>query len=86
MIYIKRWKQQSIYFLIKNKTNLIGAFDSVKDAARELNISREIIKRRLNKDLPDKNGNYYMRGPEAVKLVLALGHGTAANFKPEETR
>ena len=73
-------------FSDKNKTNLIGAFDSVRDAARELNISRDIIKRRLNKDLPDKYGNYYMRGPEAVKIVLALGHGTAANFKPEETR
>ena len=73
-------------FSDKNKTNIIGAFDSVRDAARELNISRDIIKQRLNKDLPDKYGNYYMRGPEAVKLVLALGHGTAADFKPEETK
>lgn len=27
-----------------------------------------------------------MRGPEAVKLVLSLGHGTAGDFKPENKK
>ena len=42
------------------------------------------ISKNLNSEKPAPDGYYYMRGPEAVKLVLSLGHGTAGNFKLEE--
>ena len=73
-------------FSDKDKTKIIGAFDSIRDTSRKLNVNRDVIKYRLNKNIPDKLGRYYMRGSEAVKLVISLGHGTAANFQPEDTK
>lgn len=41
-------------------------------------------KKQIPKEYPLKTGEYILRGPEAVKLVLSLGHGAAGDYKPEK--
>lgn len=76
-----------IYVISPDKTKIINAFTSTVDLINELDlesVSIQNISKLINSGKLGPDGNYYMKGEEAVKLVLSLGHGTAANFKPEE--
>lgn len=76
--------ERVIYVFNKDKTEVLGAFDSAIGASRQFQSSRQIIITGINSGELTSDGNYYLRGPEAVKLVLSLGHGTAGDYKPEE--
>lgn len=73
-----------IYKFSKDKLRVLGAYNSITSAKKESVISTKSISKNLNSEKPAPDGYYYMRGPEAVKLVLSLGHGTAGDFKLEE--
>lgn len=77
---LKKMEVVIYVFSDKNKTNLIEAFDSLRDTSRNLHIDRKTIRKIINKNIPDRNGRYYIKGPDAVKLMISLGHGTALNF------
>lgn len=72
-----------IYKFSEDKKELLGSYPSYIYASKDTNITNATINKytKLEKLAPD--GNYYMRGPEAVKLVLSLGHGTAGDYSPE---
>lgn len=72
-----------IYIFNKSKTKILGAYSSIYSTGNNLHNDNKTILKYINTD-HDINGMYYMRGPEAVKLVLLLGHGTAGDYKPEE--
>lgn len=73
-----------VYVFNKDKTKVLGAFESGRSAGRIFtDVSHSIISRRIKSKKPAPDGNYYLRGPEAVKLVISLGHGTAGDYKPE---
>lgn len=78
--------EKVIYVFNKNKTELLGAFTDCVSAAKEFGLSTDSVWRSTKKNKIALDSNYYLRGPEAVKLVISLGHGTAANFKPEEEK
>ena len=69
-----------VYVFSKDKTKLIGAYSSIWDACNKLHNDRTTILKYMNTD-NDFKGKYYMKGVEAVKLVLSLGYGNAVNFK-----
>lgn len=73
-----------VYVFNKDKTEVLGAFTSVESVKSNDNLKvlqKDAIRDNyLNKNKLDKYGNYYMRGPKAVELVLSLGHGTAKDF------
>lgn len=75
--------ERVVYKLSKDKSEILGAYKSLTSASKDTNITRKIINKyiKLGKLAPDNC--YYIKGPEAVKLVLYLGHGTAGDFKPE---
>lgn len=75
-----------IYKFSKDKLRVLGAYNSITSAKKESVISTKSISKNLNSEKPAPDGYYYMRGPEAVKLVLSLGHGTAGDFKPENKK
>lgn len=75
-----------VYVFNSDKTKVVGAYSSTVTASEHSGLYRDTISRKLKNGTIAKDNCYYVRGPEAVKLVLALGHGTAANFKPEETK
>lgn len=72
-----------VYKFSKDKSEILGAYDSSRTASKTTSISYKLISKYLNSEKSAPDGYYYMRGPEAVKLVLSLGHGTAGDFKPE---
>jgi hypothetical protein len=72
-----------VYVFNKDKTEILGAFDSGKDASRHFQPSKWTVNERLKDGKLAFDGNYYLRGPEAVKLVLSLGYGTAGDYKPD---
>lgn len=74
-----------VYVFNKDKTKVVGAYSSTVTAEAYSGLYRDTIMRKVKNNTIAKDGCYYMRGPEAVKLVLSLGHGTAASFKPEDT-
>ena len=43
--------------------------------------SVDTIRERIKDKKIAFDGNYYMRGSEAVKLILSLGYGTSLNYK-----
>lgn len=73
-----------VYVFNKDKTEVLEAFTSVESVKSNDNLKvlqKDAIRDNyLNKNKLDKYGNYYMRGPKAVELVLSLGHGTAKDF------
>lgn len=69
-----------VYVFSKDKTKLIGSYPSIWDAGSKLHNDRTTILKYINTD-HDIKGKCYMKGIEAVKLVLSLGYGTAANFE-----
>lgn len=73
--------EKVVYVFNKDKTKVLGAFDSGMDASRHFRPSKYTINDRIKDEKLAFDGNYYLRGPEAVKLVLSLGHGTAGNYK-----
>lgn len=75
-----------IYILNKDKTEIVGAYSSSKEAAKKVEESKTSIDRYIRSGNISFKGNYFMRGPEAVKLVLSLGHGTAGDYKPEDDK
>jgi hypothetical protein len=81
MLYKKM--ENIIYKFSKDKLRVLGAYNSITSAKKESVISIKSISENLNSKKPAPDGNYYLRGPEAVKLVLSLGYGTAGDFKPE---
>ena len=72
-----------VYVFNKDKTEILGAYRSGVDASGHFQLSKYTINDRIKDGKPAIDGNYYLRGPEAVKLVLSLGYGTAGDFKPE---
>lgn len=78
--------ERVIYILNKNKTKVLSAYSSSEEAEKELEESASTIDKCLRSGNISFKGNYFMRGPEAVKLVLSLGHGTAGDFKPENDK
>lgn len=78
--------ERVIYVFNKDKTKVLGAFDSAIGASRQFQSSRQIIITGINSGELTSDGNYYLRGPEAVKLVLSLEHGTAGDYKPEDNK
>lgn len=82
MLYKKM--ESVVYVFNKDKTEVLGAFESGRSAGRTFtDVPFHIINLRIKSKKPAPDGNYYLRGPEAVKLVLSLGHGTAGDYKPE---
>lgn len=73
-----------VYKFSKDKSEVLGAYNSIASAGKDTNISNATINNYIKSGKPAPDGCYYMRGPEAVELVLSLGHGTAGNFKLEE--
>jgi hypothetical protein len=69
-----------IYKFSKDKSKILGVYLFINS----IGFNKKTTNKYLNSGKPAPDGCYYMRGPEAVELVLSLGHGTAGNFKLEE--
>ncbi len=72
-----------IYVFSEDKSKVLNAFVSIRDAAKILKIRRNIISNCINTGNFIKSNNnimYIMKGLEAVKLISSLGHGTAYNI------
>lgn len=82
MLYKKM--ENVVYKFSKDKSEVLGAYNSIASAKKESIITIKYISESLNSGKLAPDGYYYMRGSEAVKLVLLLGHGTAGDYKPEE--
>ena len=72
-----------IYVFNKDKSEVIYCFTSLKEVQKITRLSQKYIKNCIDNKKLAYDQNYYMRGPEAVNLVISLGHGTAINFKSE---
>ena len=78
--------EKIIYVFNSDRTKVLGAFSNLSSAGDYFNVSPTTISKRVLSNKKASDNNYYMRGPEAVKLVVSLGHGTATNFKLEDTK
>ena len=68
-----------IYVFPKNKDKVLGAFTSINSVVncknKEIKLSsRSIHKVLKNQEKPAKNGNYYITGDYAIKLLISLGY------------
>lgn len=70
-----------VYVFNSDKTKCLGAFDSGATATAISGLNRHTIVKYIKLNMLAPDGNYYLRGSEAVKLILSMGHGTALNFK-----
>ena len=79
--------ERVVYVFNKDKTKILRtSFKSMKEISKQFKISNVSIQRHIKSKKPIKTGEYILRGPEAVKLVLSLGHGTAGDYKPEDDK
>lgn len=73
-----------IYKFSEDMSEVLGAYNSITSAKKESTTTIKYISESLNLKKLAPDGYFYLRGPEAVKLVLSLGHGTAGDFQPGE--
>lgn len=73
------------YVFSNDRKTLLGAyFHDLGKMSERFKLYRGSILDHIKSGKPLKTGEYILRGPEAVKLVLSLGHGTAGDYKPEK--
>ena len=70
-----------VYVISKDKTKVVGAYINCIEASKFEKPSVDTIRERIKDKKIAFDGNYYMRGSEAVKLILSLGYGTSLNYK-----
>lgn len=70
-----------VYVISKDKTKVINSYINCTEASKFEKPSVDTIRSRVIDGKLAFDGNYYMRGLEAVKLVLSLGYGTSLNYK-----
>lgn len=73
-----------IYVFSNDKKTLLGAFSNLGEISEKFKLRENSIYSHIKSGKPLKTGEYILRGPEAVKLVLSLGHGTSGDYKPEK--
>lgn len=76
-------KMSRVVYVFNSKMEVVNAFCSSHLAGIGSTISEYSINKYLNSGKPAPDGNYYLKGYDAVKLVLSQGHGTAGDYKPE---
>lgn len=79
--------ERVVYVFNKDKTKILRtSFKSMKEISKQFKISNVSIQSHIKSGKPLKTGEYILKGPEAVKLVLSLEHGTAGDYKPEDNK
>jgi hypothetical protein len=76
-------KMSRVIYVFNSKMEVINAFCSAHLAGVGSTISEHLVNKHLKSGELAPDGNYYIKGSEAVKLILSQGHGTAGDFKPE---
>ena len=74
-----------IYVFNSSKTKVFGAFRSINHLRKsgEFPFGTKAIVKSLENGKVTESGHIVMSGPEAVDLVLELGHGTSLDYIPE---
>lgn len=73
-----------VYVFSNNKDEVIGAFTSINSITNCKDPNLRLSKRAIYKTLRSseklaKNGNYYITGDDAIKLLISLGHVNSIN-------
>ena len=75
------------YVFSEDKKTLLGAyFNDLNKMSERFKFSKKSIQSHIKSGKPLKTGEYILKGPEAVKLVLSLEHGTAGDYKPKDNK
>ena len=75
------------YVFSSDKKKVLGAyFKNLDKISGMFGLSKSTIQAHIKTGKPLKTGEYILKGPEAVELVLSFGHGTAANFNPDDDK
>jgi hypothetical protein len=65
------------YVFNKDKTELLGAYHSAVEASKNTTIKPTCVYNHIYSETIAPDNRYYLKGPEAVKLVIKLGYGMA---------
>ena len=65
------------YVFNKDKTELIGAYHSAVEASKNTTIKPTCVYNHIYSETIAPDDRYYLKGPEAIKLVIKLGYGMA---------
>lgn len=76
-------KMKLVTYVFDSNMKVVDAFISYTLFKKEkgITISRSTVDRHLNSGKIAPDGNYYMRGEEAVELIITQGHGKAWEFE-----
>lgn len=74
---LHRKMENIIYVFNKDKTELLGFYHSAKEASKNTIIKPTCIYNHIHSKTIAPDGKYYLKGPDAVKLVISLGYGMA---------
>lgn len=65
------------YVFNKDKTELLGAYHSAVEASKNTTIKPTCVYNHIYSEIIAPDDRYYLKGSEAVKLVIKLGYGMA---------
>ena len=78
--------EKVLYVFQSDKKTLVGAYSSPDMASKELEESKGLIYKYLKSGNLSPSSHYFLKGPEAVKLVISLGHGNVINFDIKDNK